>query len=147
MAVQELDKEQKELIENLADFRTKLEPLERQILDLVVHEACEPSGRAAAQPGDGAPSEAEVAQLVEKIQAFERTLPAEGRQLLDEILAAGSHELAEVEAHRTVLWRLEGGSGPLFWASYYVMCPTDLLSYTPYWWTGFTWGMYECWNW
>jgi hypothetical protein len=152
MAVQELPQEQKQLIEELARFRNGLEPLQRQIVDAVVHEACEPSGQEAARPGDGAPNEDDVAALVAKIEAFEETLPGDHRRLLDEILTAGSNEQMDVEAHRTVIWRAEGGSGPAFWVLYLGWCQGEWgaganLSYAPYWWTGFTWGEYECWKW
>lgn len=47
MAVQELNRDQQELVERIARFREGLEPIERQILDTVVCRACEPSEEAA----------------------------------------------------------------------------------------------------
>jgi hypothetical protein len=153
MAVLELPQEQKDLIEEIARFRNGLEPIERQILDAVVKQGCEPNEtRIPQSQGDDPPGEDDVARLVAKIEAFEETLPGDHRQLLDEILAAGSHDQMDVEAHRTVIWRAEGGSGPAFWVLYMGWCQGEWgvganLSYAPYWWTGFTWGEYECWKW
>jgi hypothetical protein len=149
MAVQEVPQEQRELIEELARFRAGLEPLEREILDAVVHEACEPSGVHAAKPGDGAPSEDDRARLVDKIQAFERTLPDERRQMLDAILAQGGGAEADVEAHRQLLWARWGGVGPAFWVLYGAQCGSagGSLEYVADWWSGGLSGTYQCWIW
>lgn len=151
MAVQELPKEQKEFIDELARFRNRLEPLERQILDSVVRQACEPNGKQVERrPADGRPSEDEVGRLVAKIEALEATLPDEQRRLLDEMLTEGSHDEIDVEAHSTLLWRVGGGAGPVFWAEYGFECAVvdgGSLTYTPNWWTGGMWGTYECWKW
>jgi hypothetical protein len=151
MAVQELPREQKQLIEGLARFRNGLEPLERQILDTVVRQACEPNGPQAAQPAAGAaPTEDEVARLVEKIEGFEETLPDDRRRLLDEVLSSGSHNEADVEAHG-LLWSRWGGLGPVFWAVYGVECSNDggsYLEFNPDYWHYFgTAGWYKCWKW
>jgi hypothetical protein len=151
MAVQELPQEQQQLAEELARFRNRLEPLERRILDSVVRQACEPGEPQVAQPeADQAPSEEDVAQLVEKIDAFEQTLPADQRRLLDSILAQGSHKDSEVEPH-TLLWAYWGGAGPAFWAVFAIQCANDggtSLQYQPDWWHYWgTFGEYRCWKW
>jgi hypothetical protein len=150
MAVQELPREQKELIEALVRFRSGLEPLERQFLDSVVHQACEP-GESAALPTGGLPAEAAVERLVKKIETFEGTLPVEQRSLLDAILARGSRRDIDVEAHAQLLWSRWGGVGPGFWFWYWDDCSFaggDRLDYLPDWWHfGGLAGTYQCWKW
>jgi hypothetical protein len=152
MATLELPRRQQELIEKLARFRNGLEPLERQILDAVVRQACEPGDQpeAARPPRDGAPSEADVAHMVGKIEKFAETLSAEQRELFEELLTSGSHAKPDVEAHQEVLWAYVGGVGPLCWAVYLQACwdsGGNSIEYLPAWWSGGTVGIYRCWKW
>jgi hypothetical protein len=150
MAVQELPQEQRQFIKELVRFRNGLEPPERQILDSVVHQACEPAETETAPPSEGLPIEAEVARLVEKIEAFERTLRVDQRGLLDSILALGSHQDMDVEPHEQLLWSRWGGVGPGFWFWYWDDCTFaggDRLEYLPDWWSAGLAGTYRCWKW
>jgi hypothetical protein len=152
MATRELPVKQQELIVELARFRNGLAPMQQQILDAVVRQACEPRDDPPEAPGpsDGAPSEADVAHLVEEIDTFARALPDEEHQLLDELLVSGSHGKPDVEAHQEVIWSYIGGVGPLCWAIYLQACwdsGGNSIEYLPAWWSGGTVGVYRCWKW
>jgi hypothetical protein len=148
MAVQQLQQDQKELIGRLAMFRNRLEPIEQQLLDSIVKRAFEASdSNGGVAAGDGSPSEADVAMLAAKIEAFERTLPEEQRALLDALLTKGSHDEPEVESHVYAAW----STSDWIWTydTYYQACVMYGgigVTASPYWWNP-AYAQFTCWRW
>jgi hypothetical protein len=138
----------REVLEKLAEFRSGLDETKHRMVDSIVVRALGEGGDGAAGPDAHAPvDEQDVNELAEALERFEATLPADQRELLEALLAKGSHEESEVEGHIYAAWTVSD------WTWNYGVYSTACqmgggigVTASPYWWNP-SYSQFTCWRW
>jgi hypothetical protein len=139
---------QRAVLEKLAGFRSGLEESGQRMLDSIVVRAFDAGGDGLAGPGSLVPAdEHEIEALADSLSDFERELPADQRVLLGALLAKGSHDESEVEAHIYAAWSVSDWTWNF--AAYNYACQGAGgvgVTAVPYWWNP-SYSQFTCWRW